>query len=194
MSEQGASEKRSLVSTTVLVTALVFGAITMVIMLSGFHIPIPGGNVVTDPREIFVTLGSALTGPIGGALIGSMSGIFDPTEGWTLIVMLYHAVGGIWMGFAYKKLVHEHLEMPVALAGWVGLVLAYYYVFMVPISIYVTYLTKPAVFEAIFGASAPSLDVLLGIFNFVLPEAILTSVITALILAALPRKYHQPLW
>jgi hypothetical protein len=43
--------------------ATVFGLAALAIVAADFHLPIPGSEVVTDPREIFTTLGAALTGP-----------------------------------------------------------------------------------------------------------------------------------
>jgi len=166
----------------------------MLILLSGFSIRLPGTEVVTDPREMFVTMGAALTGPLGGALIGFMCGVFDPTPGWTVIVMIYHAAGGLWIGFAYKKLIYRHLKMPLLLAGWLGSVAVYYYGFLVPISIYLTYAVQPALFEKIFGETSPSLGLLVTLYKFLVPEAVLTSLVTLLVLLALPAKYRRPLW
>ncbi|RPJ27517.1 MAG: hypothetical protein EHM33_07730 [Chloroflexi bacterium] len=62
------SEKRPLLSARQVGVAAV---------LAGLTIPIPGTPVVTDPREIFTTIGASLTGPIGGIVIGILAGIAE---------------------------------------------------------------------------------------------------------------------
>src|SRR5512134_1225155 len=110
---------------TTIIVAAVFGLVALTIVLSGFIIPIPGTGVVTDPREIFVTLGSALTGPLGAIIIGILAGIAEP-GGIPLASLIGHIAGALWMAFGYKRLVYERLQMPVRLAGWAALVIIYY--------------------------------------------------------------------
>src|ERR687890_93504 len=84
---------------TTLIVAIVFGLVVLTIVLAGFTVPIPGTGVVTDPREIFVTIGSALTGPLGALVIGFFAGIVEP-GGIPLASLLGHIAGGLWMAFA----------------------------------------------------------------------------------------------
>jgi len=169
---------------TALVTATVFGLVTLMIVLAQFTIPIPGTGVVSDPREIFVTLGSSLTGPIGALIIGFLAGIAEP-GGIPLASLLGHIAGALWMAFAYKKLVYERMEMPSRLLGWVILVVIYYYVFVVP---------GFALGLVMFYGEPDLLGLYLTISQGVLPEVIITSTVTTLVMLALPRQYHQPLW
>ena len=99
---------------TSIIVAFVFGLVALVMVLAGFIIPIAGTGVVTDPREIFVSIGSALTGPIGAVIIGVLAGIAEP-GGIPLASLLGHIAGALWMAFAYKKLVYERMQMP---PGW----------------------------------------------------------------------------
>ena len=64
-----------------LAIALFFGAAALAIVLGGLTIPIAGTEVVTDPRELFTVLGAALTGPVGGLIIGLLAGIAEPDVG-----------------------------------------------------------------------------------------------------------------
>ena len=45
-------------SATVIAVSLAFGGVALVIVLAELFVPIPGTGVVTDPREIFTTLGA----------------------------------------------------------------------------------------------------------------------------------------
>ncbi|MCL4297077.1 MAG: hypothetical protein KJ077_15165 [Anaerolineae bacterium] len=168
-----------------LLTALAFGITALVIVLAGLTIPIPGSTVVTDPRELFTTIGAGLTGPIGGILIGIMAGIAEP-GGIALASLLGHIAGGIWMGFAYKKLVYKYLEMPARLLGWAGLILVYYYVFVLPGFVIglITFYGEPASYVELYA----------NLGRGVIPEALLTTVITSLVMLALPEKYRRPQW
>ncbi len=176
---------KSWISKTALLTALAFGIAALVIVLAGLTIPIPGSTVVTDPRELFTTVGAGLSGPIGGILIGILAGIAEP-GGIALASLLAHITGGIWMGFAYKKLVFERLQMPTRLLGWAGLVLVYYYVFVLP-----GFAIGLIVFH---GETASFMELYTSLGRGVVPEALLTTLITTLVMLALPEKYRKPLW
>jgi LytS/YehU family sensor histidine kinase len=71
-------QSTSLISRTALIVAAVFGVAALLVVIAGLHVPIPGTEVVTDPRELFTTLGSGLTGPVGALLIGILAGIMEP--------------------------------------------------------------------------------------------------------------------
>lgn len=176
---------KSWLSKTALLTALAFGIAALVIVLAGLTIPIPGSTVVTDPRELFTTIGAGLSGPVGGILIGLLAGIAEP-GGIASASLLAHIAGGIWMGFAYKKLVYERLQMPTRLLGWVGLILIYYYVFVLP-GFTIGLIT-------FHGETTPFLELYTNLAGGVIPEALLTTLITSLVMLALPEKYRRPLW
>ncbi len=181
----------ALISLRVVLTAIIFGSLALAIVLAGLNIPIPGTGVVTDPRELFTTVGAGLTGPVGGLLVGALAGIGEawigePGSRIPMASLLAHLTGGLWMGITYKKLVHERLKMPWMLLGWVGLVLVYYYAFAVP-----GFVVGQALF---YGENAPLLDAYILLGKGALPEALLTTAITSLAILALPRKYRRPLW
>jgi hypothetical protein len=169
---------------TSIIVAFIFGLVALVMVLAGFIIPIAGTGVVTDPREIFVSIGSALTGPIGAVIIGILAGIAEP-GGIPLASLLGHIAGALWMAFAYKKLVYERMEMPSRLAGWAILIVIYYYVFVVPG--FVIGLT------AFYGEVDP-IGLYMTIAKGVVVEVFITATVTTLALLALPHKYHKPLW
>ncbi len=168
--------------------AAAFGGAALAIVLAGITIPIPGTVVVTDPREPFTTIGSALTGPIGGAIIGFLAGIAEPGIPWASL--LAHITGCVFMGLAYKHLVYERFESPwLRRAGWAVLVLVYYFVIVVPLFALGIWLFYPA--EAGGEAFLPFLGVLEA---GAIPEAILTTVFTTIIMQILPERFRRPIW
>ena len=107
---QSRAKELSLTVVRTLLPATALGLAALAIVVSGLTIPIPGTGVVTDPREIFTTTGAALTGPLGGIVIGILAGIGEP-GGLMLASLLAHVSGGLWMGFSYKTLVHNPLKI-----------------------------------------------------------------------------------
>jgi hypothetical protein len=184
--------KLSPVSVRALVVALAGGGIALLLVLAQLTIPIPGTGVVTDPREIFTTLGAGFSGPVGGLLVGILAGVAEP--GIPLASLLAHIAGGLWMGLAYKKLVYARLKMPVRLLGWAALVLIYYYVFAITGFALGQRLFYPADFVQYYGANASVLDAYAALAQGVVTEALLTTLITTLVMVALPEKYRRPLW
>ena len=188
-------ERMPLPSAKALLVAAAFGGAALAIVEAGLTIPIPGTSVVTDPREIFTTTGAGLTGPFGGIVIGILAGIREP-GGIEFASLLAHISGGLWMGFSYKKLVRQHTRMPLSILGWAAIVLVYYYVFAVPGFVIGLELFYPAdqegasliraYGELAVGYGAPGAGVL--------PEALLTTLITTLAFLALPRRHRRPLW
>jgi hypothetical protein len=169
---------------TPLIVALVFGLVALAIVLVGFTVPIPGAGVVTDPREIFVTFGAGLTGPLGALIIGILAGIAEP-GGIPLASLLGHIVGALWMAFAYKKLVYERMQMPSRLLGWAILIVVYYYVFVV---------TGFVIGLAAFYGEADPLGLYVALAKGVVIEVLVTTAVTTLAMLALPKKYQKPLW
>lgn len=183
------------ISRSIVMTALAFGAAAMLIISSGLLIPIYGELVNADPREIFVTLGSAFTGPIGGIIIGMMSvRIWElGNNNIEILSLIIHITGGLWIGFAYKKLVHEKLTFPLQLLGWVGLIATYYFVFLFFGFVTWLFLLLPQGRILIFG-DLPFQQAYLVLLQTAYPEVIFTTLITSIILAILPPKYRRPLW
>ncbi len=199
MAEGSSAKRASTVSLAVVVTALVFGALALSIVLAELIIPIPGTGVVTDPRELFTTIGAALTGPLGGLVVGILAGageafLGDPGSRIPLASLIAHIAGGLWMGFAYKKLVYERIEMPGMLLGWAALVLVFYYGFAVPGFVLGQAIFYKASFAEFYGANASLLQAYGLLARGASAEAVLTTLITTLAILALPRKYRRPLW
>jgi hypothetical protein len=176
---------------TILIS-LAFGTGALLIMLSRIVIPIPGTQAVTDPRELMVTVGSALTGPLGGILIGLMAGIMEATQAIRLQSMLAHAISGLWMGISYKLLVYNHPRINTLL-GWAALVLLYYFAFLVPLSVLLIYPDRQ-VFTLFYGEGLSVFQAYLLLAKAAAPEALFTTLITTLVMVALSKRYRRPLW
>ena len=172
-----------------LLIAGVFGLTALAVVTAGLVLPLPGIEIVTDPREIFTTLGAGLTGPVGGVIIGILAGINEP-GGIRWASILAHVAGGLWMGFSYRMLVHDRLQMPWRILGWAGLVLVYYYLVVAPGFVIGINLFYPETREPGVSAIGQYLTLARG----VAPEALLTLLVTSLVLAALPRRRQRPLW
>ncbi len=188
MSDQNVeSNKKPLLSARQVGMAAAFGGAALALVLAGVTIPIPGTPVVTDPREIFTTIGASLTGPVGGVVIGLLAGIAEP--GIPLASLMAHVAGGIYNGFVYKNFSWRFKEKKaLSLAAWALQVLVYYVCIVIPGFIVGISLFYPdpesGGFFALLGALEAG-----GI-----PEALITATVTTVIMAALPEKYRRPLW
>ena len=196
--QAGTKEDRPF-SAKVIAVSLVFGGVALVIVLAELFVPIPGTGVVTDPREIFTTLGAALTGPIGGLIVGVLAGIGEASIGIPearipLASLIAHVAGGLWMAWAYKKLVFNRLQMPMLVLGWAALVLVFYFVFAAPGFVIGQLLLYPEQYAAFYGEGASLIEAYLTLSQGVVPEALITALITSLVIVALPRRYRRPLW
>lgn len=181
------SQRRPILSARQVGVAAAFGGAALALVLAGVTIPIPGTPVVTDPREIFTTTGASLTGPLGGIVIGILAGIAEP--GIPLASLLAHIIGGIYSGLAYKNVSwRAHENKLVYLALWALQVLVYYFLIVVPLFALglVTFYPDPE-----YGGF---LALLATLEAGVIPEALLTTVVTTIIMAALPERFRRPLW
>jgi len=181
------SDRKPLLSARQIGIAAAFGGAALALVLAGVTIPIPGTPVVTDPREIFTTIGASLTGPIGGIVIGILAGIAEP--GIPLASLLAHIVGGIYNGYVYKNFAWKSNDNRVTyLVKWAVQVLGYYFIVVVPLFVVglVMFYPDPEYggFVALLGALEAGAA----------PEAIITTVVTTIIMGALPERFRRPLW
>jgi len=170
-----------------------FAAAAFLVRWAGLTIPVVSARINIDPREIFVTLGAAITGPVGGLVIGFFSGLPAVAVALGPTSLLAHCVSGLFFGCLYKP-VHHRWPMPGLLLGWVGLVAAYYYIFLIPTFVAAVSLADSGGIAAIFGADLSFFQAYTTLGQAALPEAVGTLIITATTLIALPGKYRRPLW
>ncbi len=173
-----------LFSARVLVAAIIFGGIATILLVARLTVPIPGTRAVSDPREIFTTLGSAFTGPVGALLIAFLAGIAEP-NGVPLASIMAHILGCIWVSLAYREFIYRSKIFKLLLL-WALTIFLYYDVFLIPgylISLVVFY-AQPINFFEMYTLLAS------GAF----PESIITIVLTSLIILILPVRYRRPWW
>jgi PAS domain S-box-containing protein len=182
-----------LFSSRLFAVAAAFGCTALAIILAKFHIQVPGTNSVTDPRELFVVIGAALTGPIGGGVIGILAGLGDPNANIRLYIIANHVLGAVWIGWAYKRLVHDRLVMPQMLLGWVIVVFMYYFIMCIPVIAFTKYLF-PTFFAQIIPEPLPLFPTLMVFYRGWLVEFILTTALSSCVLLVLPRRARSPIW
>jgi PAS domain S-box-containing protein len=173
--------------------AVAFGCAALAVILARFHFQVPGTNSVTDPREIFVLIGAALTGPIGGFVIGVISSLGDPNTDVHLYIISMHVLGAVWVGWAYKRLVHDRMLMPHMLLGWVVVVFAYYFLMCLPPILFTKYLF-PTYFARILPEPRSLIQTLLVFYRGWFVECVLSTILTGAILLVLPRRARSPMW
>jgi len=170
--------------------ALCFGSAALLVMTGKLYLFVPGTQIVTDPRELFVTLGAALTGPLGAVIIGLMAGAHHPIPHFSPVVIAAHVGGALWMSTSYRWLVRKNLGSLKLLLGWGVLVMVYYFGVLVPLLTALTFLT-PKLDGVIFNAGATLWQSLADVASGAVPEALLTTFVTAVMLALLPQKFKQ---
>jgi len=161
--------------------ALFFGLCAFAIVKSNAMLLIGTTGTYTDPREVFTILGSALTGPIGGLIIGFFAGIGIPEGKW-LASVLAHQIACLMIGFGYKKFLFPHGNPWLFFLKWTLMVLGYYLVLLAPAFV---------IFNTIlYNETISYLSIISGIHY-----EILFSIIFPLIaLLILPERYKQPVW
>ena len=183
-----------LLSRQVIITALAFGAAGWLTLKAGIYIPIIGTEVTADLHEMFITLGAALSGPLGGMAAAFIADSARPASNFKTVAIIAHVLGGLWMGAAYKLLVYRRMKMPVLLAGWAGLVLVYYYLILAPTVVLMHAIgSLPPEFIKRLGTVTPW-KLYAKAAQLGTPEILTITLITTVIIAALPPKYRRPLW
>lgn len=173
--------------------AVATGTISLISIITNVHFYIPGTNALSDAREIFNSLGAAISGPIGGIIIGTISCLISPTDELRYYIIFQHWMSAVWIGWAYKKLVYEKTGMPHLAWAWILLIFVYYIPSYIPVYI-ITYFFFPNVYISFVGGSFPPIEALLKLYYGWIPEIIFTTVYTTLIIIALPEAYRKPLW
>ena len=166
--------------------AVVFGLVALVFVALKITLPIPGTEFVSDPRELLVTLGSAISGPVGALIIGFLAGVADTSE-TVLPSIVAHGVAGVFLAVAYRfwtKL--PGITTPRLAVLWILSIVVYYFGMLMP-AFFLTYrLTTPEPFDF--------WQAYLGVARGAIGEIILIAFITTAVMVLLPRRYRRPMW
>jgi hypothetical protein len=161
---------------------------------ANFFIPL-GNNTSMGVGELFTTLSAVLGGPIAATvtifMVYSVHSILHPeyypdiSSAYILIAdAIAHLLAMLVVAIGYYKLLYPWARKTgVFLVGWFLMVVAYYYLCLLPLSVVLDNLADPG-----FGATYP-------VFarNF-LPEALGTAAITTLLWFAAPAHFRRPRW
>lgn len=171
---------------------LIFGALSYLITVANITVRI-SSDIILGPWEIINTISAALFGPIGvlitelgldiSAYLYFIKGVYPAPQDITFIIgdFIAHTVSMMIVAFSYRY-IYQRMKMPRLLAGWV-LIMGIYY--LVEVSLAVT----------LFKIAVPTLETTYAFaFSNVRLEFPLVTVITALILLALPERARKPLW
>ena len=174
------------------VGGLVFAALSYLTTLANLTIHI-SEDLILGPWEIFNTLSAALLGPIGllitelgldvSGYLYLIKGVYPAPQDIYFMIGNYlaHVVALLFVAFGYRYF-YRRWKMPRLLVGWL-LVMGIYYLVGISLSVF------------LHNLAVPSLGATLGTYfrNVGLEFAIVT-IITALILLALPERYRRPQW
>jgi hypothetical protein len=159
----------------------------MLILGARYYVDLALG-LTMDGREIFLTLGAALAGPWAAVImnvfmaIGIVIGYPEITVAGIAVDTVCHLIGTILLAILYKKVIYERVEKPLRIFAWVILVPIYYWILLAP--------SASILYYAVNLTPSPSFVMTLPIW----PEVIVTTILTTLVLAALPEKWRRPLW
>lgn len=169
------------------------GGLGLLTILLGLHFRIPGTGIVTDPREIFVIIGAALCGPVGGPIAGALASLADPDPVLRLYVLTSHLIGCLWIGWTYSRFVYPRKHIVSYLFAWNVVVFVYYYACALPSLIAVWFL-YPEVFRQAFPAGPTLMGAIWTMYDGFLMEYALTALTTTVIFFVLPEVFRRPLW
>lgn len=170
-----------------ILVAVLCGGSAMLVLAARYYVDL-GLSFTMDGREIFLTLGAALTGPWGAVImnilmaIGIVIGYPENSTTGTVIDTIVHLTATILLAILYKKIIHEKVKKPFRILSWPVLVLVYYWVFLAPFA-GLLYYTVNLVPSPLFFYMLP-----------IWPEVLITIITTTLVMAALPEKWRRPLW
>ena len=174
---------------------LVAGGLSYLLGVADFRILVPlGEGASLGVAEIFGTLAAALGGPIATVITGLLNGVVGylitrDVFPWPASLymagadLIAHIIAMLAAAFCYRFLNERAKKGLLALlAGWVLIVVIYYFVVLTPIQIFLLNTLVPG-----FGAYMDFVSV-------IWPEFLATTVVTTLIWFALPVRYRRPLW
>jgi hypothetical protein len=175
-----------------IVGGLVLGTLSFLISAANITVQI-SDDLILGPWEIINTLSAALFGPLGifftqlgmdiGGYLYFIEGVYPAPHDIYFIVgdFIAHFMSMLVVAFSYR-FIYQRLKMPRLLAGWV-LIMGIYYLIEVPLA------------ATLFNIAVPDLGAsYLNYFSNVRLEFVLVTVITSLVLLALPERYRRPQW
>ena len=175
-----------------IVGGLIFGTLSFLISAANITITI-SKDLILGPWEILNALSAALIGPIGllitelgldtSGYLYFIKGVYPAPQDIYFMMGNYiaHVVAMMIVAFGYR-FIYERMKMPRLLAGWV-LIMGIYYLVGVTLQV------------SLFNMAVPGLGATyMGYFSNVRVEFPLVTVITSLILLALPGRYLRPQW
>ncbi|MCK5429554.1 MAG: hypothetical protein KAI94_08795, partial [Anaerolineales bacterium] len=171
---------------------LILGALSFLITAANITIRI-SEDLILGPWEILNTISAALFGPIGllitelgldiSGYLYFIKDVYPAPQDIYFMVGNYiaHVVAMLVVAFGYR-LIYQRMKMPHLLVGWV-LIMGIYYLVGVFLQV------------SLFNIAVPGLGASYAVyFSNVRLEFILVTVITSLILLALPQRYRRPQW
>ncbi len=171
---------------------LILGVVSFLITAVDITVQI-SEDLILGPWEIINTLSAAFFGPIGllitelgldiSGYLYFIKGVYPAPQDIYFMLGNYiaHVVAMLIVAFGYR-FIYQRVKMPPLLAGWV-LVLAIYYFVGVILQV------------SLFNIAVPGLGASYVVyFSNVRLEFILVSVITSLVLLALPERFRRPQW
>lgn len=170
-----------------LLVAAVTGLVALVLVILKITVPIPGTDIVTDLREVVVTLGAALSGPVGALLVGILAGFGEEQRDTVLASIVTHVVAGAVLAIIYLQLIKVLRKSAFRFALlWILSIAVYYYGLLIPTYFltYNLYHAEKIPFGSAYAEIAHAFTV----------EVIITALLTTILLLLLPRRYRRPLW
>lgn len=175
-----------------IIGGLIFGTLSFLVSAVNFTIAI-SDDLILGPWEILNTLSAALFGPLGllitelgtdsGAYYYLIKGVYLAPQDIFFIMGDYiaHVMAMLAVAFGYR-LIYARVKMPLLLVGW-AVTLVIFYTMLWSIQV------------LLFNIAVPDLEAtFLGYVRDAIPEFITTTVITSLILLALPQRLRRPQW
>ncbi|HTY35599.1 MAG TPA: PAS domain S-box protein, partial [Bacteroidota bacterium] len=169
---------------------LLFGLAIRMTLWLGLLVVVPGPAKQMDVREVFLILGSCLTGPIGGMFIGLISGL-NASTAWLPVAM--HMVLGAWVGWFYYRVVYRHTSLGELIVSWTVLVAVYYFLICLPVFVLAT-LLQPSLLPVALPENFSTMNVVFDVAKALASEALFTYVVSLSILLMFPAKHRAPLW
>lgn len=166
---------RSLVAPRALVVGVVAGIIGIVAsLLLPADLPFQIANLAFVPML-------AVAGPLGGAIGGAISGFGSPIF---FVAVPASLVGGLLVGWGYKRFVRRQASMGGRLVAWAVLVL------IVDAISSLIFATLLPMLDPSMPGFPESISVMLG---YAAPSTAFDVVGTTVVMALLPERYRQPL-